>query len=109
MIITLSGMPGSGKSTVAKILSKKLRMSRYYMGGIRREMARKMGLTIDELNKLGERDPSSDAMQRRSINKFFVLKNEMSGAAEGSDAPMQIITSRDFRPFSLLSICNLAR
>jgi cytidylate kinase len=37
MIISLSGAPGSGKSTVAKKLAEELGWERYYMGGLRRE------------------------------------------------------------------------
>ena len=60
MIITISGLPGSGKSTVAKILSEKLGYKRYYMGEMRREAARKRGMTIEEFNKLGEKDFATD-------------------------------------------------
>lgn len=60
MIITISGMPGSGKSTVAKRLSERLKMKRYYMGGMRREMARKRGITLEHLNMLGEREEWTD-------------------------------------------------
>lgn len=60
MIISIAGPAGSGKSTIAKKLSEKLGWKRYYMGGLRRDMAKKMGLTIEELNKLGETDSSTD-------------------------------------------------
>ncbi len=60
MIVTISGFPGSGKSTVAKILSKRLEMKRYYMGEMRREMARNKGMTIEELNEIGEREEWTD-------------------------------------------------
>ena len=60
MIIALSGTPGSGKSTVGKKLADHLGWPRYYIGGIRREMARKRGITLGEYNKLGETDPSTD-------------------------------------------------
>lgn len=60
MIITINGKPGSGKSTVAKILSEKLKMPRYYIGGLRRKKAKEQGLTLAEYNKLGETDPSTD-------------------------------------------------
>ncbi len=60
MIISISGKPGSGKSSVAKILSEKLKMKRYYMGEIRREMARKKGMTIHEFNMLGEKEDFTD-------------------------------------------------
>ncbi len=60
MIITISGLPGSGKSYVAKLLAKRLKMKRYYMGEMRREIARKRGMTLEELNKLGENEEWTD-------------------------------------------------
>lgn len=60
MIITLSGAPGSGKSTIAKMLANELSWPRYYIGGLRREAAKKRGMTLAEYNKLGEKDPSTD-------------------------------------------------
>jgi cytidylate kinase len=45
MIITLSGAPGSGKSTVAEALVKKFHLTRYYMGQIRRDQAKEHHLT----------------------------------------------------------------
>jgi predicted cytidylate kinase len=60
MIISLSGAMGSGKSTVAQMLSDKLVWPRYYMGGLRREAAKKRGMTLTEYNKLGETDPATD-------------------------------------------------
>ncbi len=60
MIISISGRPGSGKSTVAKMLAKKLGWPRYYIGGIRRKKAEERGLTLAEYNKLGETDPATD-------------------------------------------------
>lgn len=62
MIITLTGLPGSGKSTVADALSKKFNLKRYYMGELRREMARERGLTLEELNKLGETEDWTDKL-----------------------------------------------
>jgi len=60
MIISLSGGPGSGKSTIAQMLADKFGWPRYYMGGLRREAAKKRGMTLAEYNKLGETDPQTD-------------------------------------------------
>ncbi len=60
MIISFGGAPGSGKSTIAQMLADKLGWTRYYIGGLRRDIAKKRGLTLAEYNKLGENDPSTD-------------------------------------------------
>lgn len=60
MIISLSGGPGSGKSTIAQMLADKFGWPRYYMGGLRREAAKKRGMTLAEYNQLGETDPNTD-------------------------------------------------
>ncbi|PIR95253.1 hypothetical protein COT93_03305 [Candidatus Falkowbacteria bacterium CG10_big_fil_rev_8_21_14_0_10_37_18] len=60
MIISFSGALGSGKSTIAQMLASKLKWPRYYIGGLRREAAKKQGLTLAEYNKLGETDIATD-------------------------------------------------
>ena len=60
MIITISGLPGSGKSTIGKMLAKKLDYKFYSIGDLRGKMAMKSGMTIDELNKLGEKEAWTD-------------------------------------------------
>lgn len=60
MIITISGLPGSGKSTIGKMLAKRLGYKFYSMGDLRGKMAMDRGLTIDELNKLGEKEEWTD-------------------------------------------------
>lgn len=46
MILTLTGMPGSGKSTVAKVLAEKLLFTRYYTGQIMRDIAKEKGMDL---------------------------------------------------------------
>jgi len=60
MIISLSGAPGSGKSTIAQRLADEYNWPRYYIGGLRREKAKMRGLTLTEYNQLGEIDPVTD-------------------------------------------------
>ncbi len=60
MIITIAGDPGSGKSTIGKKLAKKLDYDYYYIGQIRRDAAKKMGMTLAEYNKYGETHPETD-------------------------------------------------
>lgn len=60
MIITISGFPGAGKTSVGKELAEKLNYTFYSMGDLRGELAIKKGLTIDQLNKLGETQSWTD-------------------------------------------------
>ena len=60
MIITISGKAGSGKSTVAKLLSKRLGLTHYSVGDVMRQMASEKGISILELNRRAEKDPSID-------------------------------------------------
>lgn len=69
-LITISGMLGSGKSTIAKMLAKKLGFSYFSTGEIQRELALKYGISITELNQLALTDPSID----REIDKIFQTK-----------------------------------
>lgn len=60
MIITLSGLPGAGKSTIKKMLADHLGYKAYSMGDMRGEMAKARGLTIDALNALGMTEAFTD-------------------------------------------------
>ena len=60
MIITISGRAGSGKSTIGKLLAGKIGYRFYSIGSLRRELASKLGFTIQELNKLREEQDFTD-------------------------------------------------
>lgn len=53
-------MPGSGKSTVGKILAERLGYKFYSMGDLRGKLAMDRGLTIDELNEIGKNEDWTD-------------------------------------------------
>ncbi len=58
--ITISGEAGSGKSTVVDSIANKLNIKRYSTGDYMRTMAAARGVTIIEINKIGETDQSID-------------------------------------------------
>jgi predicted cytidylate kinase len=58
--ITISGNPGSGKSTVAKLLEKKLGIKYIYSGMIFRELAEKYDMTLEEFGKYCEENSEID-------------------------------------------------
>ena len=62
MIITISGRPGSGKSTVSKIVANKLNLKHYSTGDFMRDIAKNKNMTLLELSKLAQEDPSIDEL-----------------------------------------------
>lgn len=84
MIITITGIPGSGKTTAARLLAERLNVPWYSMGDLRGKMAQERGMTIDELNALGETekftDEEVDEYQRKlgESGKDFVIEGRLS-------------------------------
>lgn len=69
-IITITGKPGSGKSSTAKQLSKLLGYHRYYSGAIVREIANRRGVTLGQLNKIAETETDIDREIDEAIKKL---------------------------------------
>jgi len=69
MIITIAGMPGSGKTTVANALAKKFKLKFFSVGTIMRRMARERGISVTEMNKLGEKNKRFD----REIDDYQIM------------------------------------
>lgn len=62
MHITITGNLGSGKSTIARILSEKYNFEVYSTGKVQRELAKQMNLSTLELNQLMMSDRKYDHM-----------------------------------------------
>jgi cytidylate kinase len=61
-IITIGGDPGSGKSTLGRMLATRLDIPFFSMGMIRREYATQHGWSLEELNRRAKDDPTSDRL-----------------------------------------------
>jgi cytidylate kinase len=70
MIITIGGKAGSGKSSVAKQLAKKLGYKFYSAGDVRRKYALSKGMSLAELNRQAEKNPFSDKMVDEYLKKM---------------------------------------
>jgi cytidylate kinase len=60
MIITISGTPGSGKSTVGKKLAADLHYRRYDMGALMRDHAHNLGMSLSEYHRETAVNPHGD-------------------------------------------------
>ncbi len=80
MIITISGKAGSGKSTAAKELAKKLKLKHYSIGDLMRQIAKEKNMSLNELSKSAEKDKSIDlALDKKQIE----LRNKTDFVIDG--------------------------
>ena len=59
-IVTLTGLPGSGKSSTANAVAQTLGYKRFSSGDFARQVAAKHGISIEEWNKQAETMPELD-------------------------------------------------
>jgi len=60
LLITITGTPGAGKTTVAEALAKEYNLEYHHVGAIMRQIAEEKGIDVNVSNKLGETDPKID-------------------------------------------------
>jgi len=70
MRLTISGPPGSGKTTACRLLSGYLGIKAVVFGTLFRELASERGLTLAELGEIAEHDRSIDEMIDSKIVKI---------------------------------------
>ncbi len=83
MKITISGPPGSGKTTVGKALAKKLKLKFYSSGDFFRKIAYQKGMNLNEFSKYCEQHPEIDDLIDKRQMQFgkehddFVLESRL--------------------------------
>ncbi len=85
MRVTISGPPGSGTTTVAKLLAEKLGYKLISAGEIFRKLAVERGMTLEEFSKYAESNPDIDfyidKLQKEMAEreKNVVVEGRLSG------------------------------
>ena len=77
MLITVSGPPGSGKSTNAAGLADRLGLEHVSGGDIFREMAADRDMTPVEFNEFAEEDPQFDRKLDRRLREIATTRDEL--------------------------------
>lgn len=77
MIVTVSGLPGSGKSTIAKLVAEKLGFENYSVGDFQRQLAKEHGLSITEMGEKEAQDKSFDLMVDKKTQDVVQTKDNL--------------------------------
>lgn len=106
MLLTISGLPGSGTTTVSRILAEKYGLEMISAGEVFRSLAKEYGMTLAEFGELAESDDSIDLKidecQREIANTRddVILEGRLAGHMAGEalkvwiKAPVEVRVSR---------------
>lgn len=96
MLLTVSGPPGSGKSTTAAALADRLGLEHTSGGDIFRELADERGHSLSEFNAMAETDPQIDKDLDQRLYELardgddLVLESRLAGWLAGDAAMMRV-------------------
>jgi len=95
-VITIGGLHGTGKSSVADIIAKRFDLKRVSAGVIFRELAKKRGLTLEEFSIIAEDDESIDReldalLKTTAMKGNVLLDGQLAGWMAGDYAGFKIL------------------
>lgn len=98
MIITISGPPGSGKSTLSKTIAEHFDLRLVSSGDLFRAMAKERGVSLEEFGHVAEVDPAIDhEIDRRQVELSktggdFLFEGRLSGILNDADLKIMLKT-----------------
>ncbi|MFX1400057.1 MAG: (d)CMP kinase [Promethearchaeota archaeon] len=101
MIITISGLHGTGKSTISKLIANALGLRFYSTGEAFRELANEKNMTLKEFTKYVENNPNIDLVLDKKLieiakNGDIVIESQLSG-----------FLLKDIADYSIYLICPI--
>ncbi|MFX1503971.1 MAG: (d)CMP kinase [Promethearchaeota archaeon] len=96
MIITISGLHGTGKSTIGKLIAEKLGIQYFSTGQAFRELAQEMNMTLKEFTEYAEKNPEIDIKLDNKIIELahkanLIIDSQLSGYILKSVANFKIL------------------
>ncbi|MCJ7651782.1 MAG: AAA family ATPase [Candidatus Lokiarchaeota archaeon] len=101
MIITISGLHGTGKSTVGKLVAKALSLNYYSTGQAFRDLAKEMGMNLQEFSRYVEEHHDIDKKLDEKIIKIAEKNNILI------DSQLSGHILRNVADFKIHLICSL--
>ncbi|MFX0002875.1 MAG: (d)CMP kinase [Candidatus Hodarchaeota archaeon] len=101
MIITISGLHGTGKSTIAKLIAEKLKIQHYSTGQAFRDLAQEMGMSLEEFTIYAEKNPDID---EKLDNKIIRIAHEGNIII---DSQLSGYILKNIADFKILLTCSL--
>lgn len=103
MIITVSGPPGSGKSTLSKTIAEHFGLTLISSGDVFRAMAEERGVSLEKFGNIAESDPDIDKeIDKRQIELSkqagdFLFEGRLSGWFIEADLKIMLKTDLEVR------------
>ncbi len=102
MIITISGAPGTGTTTLARVLAAELGLRWINSGELFRKIASEKNVSVRELNRLAERGPEidyliDDAQKALAKDGSGIFEGRLSGHLLEADLKIHLKTDLKVR------------
>lgn len=101
MIITISGLHGTGKSTIGKLIAQKLKFHYYSTGQAFRDLAQEMNMTLEEFTEYVEKNPEIDKKLDSKIIEIAQKGNIII------DSQLSAYILKSIADFKILLICPI--
>ncbi|MHA1906091.1 MAG: (d)CMP kinase [Candidatus Thorarchaeota archaeon] len=101
-VITIGGLHGTGKSSVADNISKQFKLRRVSAGGIFRQLAEERGVSLEEFSRIAEEDENIDReldarIKSEAEKGNAMLDGQLAAVMAGDHADIKILLTASLR------------